>query len=119
VGPSVAHHIHTFFRQPHNLEVIQALLEAGVHWDPLPERPAEIELPLEGKTFVITGTLDSMSREEAKARLQALGGKVTGSVSRNTSYVIAGADPGSKLAKARELGVEVLDEEGLLELIGK
>ena len=117
VGPSVARHIHTFFRQPHNLEVIQALLEAGVHWDSLPERPAETEFPLKGKTFVITGTLDSMSREEAKARLQALGGKVTGSVSRNTSYVIAGADPGSKLAKAQELGVEVLDEEGFRRLL--
>jgi DNA ligase (NAD+) len=119
VGPSVAHHIHTFFRQHHNLEVIQALLGAGIHWDALPELPAEAELPLKGKTFVITGTLSSLSREEAKARLQALGGKVTGSVSKNTSYVIAGADPGSKLAKAQELGVEVLDEEGFLRLIGQ
>jgi DNA ligase (NAD+) len=118
VGPSVAHHIHTFFRQPHNLEVIQALLDAGIRWDPLPELPATEELPLQGKTFVITGTLSAMSREEAKARLQALGGKVTGSVSKNTSYVIAGAEPGSKLAKAQELGVEVLDEEGFWGLVG-
>jgi DNA ligase (NAD+) len=117
VGPSVAHHIHTFFRQSHNLEVIRALLDAGVHWDALPELPPAAELPLKGKTFVITGTLASMSREEAKARLQALGGKVTGSVSRNTSYVIAGTEPGSKLAKAQELGVEVLDETGFLGLV--
>jgi DNA ligase (NAD+) len=118
VGPSVAHHIHTFFRQPHNLEVIRALLEAGIRWDPLPELPAAEELPLKGKTFVITGTLVSMSREEAKARLQALGGKVTGSVSAKTNYLIAGADPGSKLTKAQELGVEVVDEEGFLGLMG-
>ncbi|MGZ8249086.1 NAD-dependent DNA ligase LigA [Methylomagnum sp.] len=117
VGPSVAHHIHTFFRQPHNLEVIQALLEAGVHWDAMPEHPPEAELPLKGKTFVITGTLSAMSREEAKAKLQALGGKVTGSVSKNTTFVIAGAEPGSKLAKAEELGVGVLDEGGFLELV--
>jgi DNA ligase (NAD+) len=117
VGPSVAHHIHTFFRQPHNLEVIQALLAAGIHWDPSPERPPVQELPLAGKTFVITGTLASMSREEAKARLQALGGKVTGSVSAKTNYLIAGADPGSKLKKAEELGLEVLDEEGFGRLL--
>jgi DNA ligase (NAD+) len=118
VGPSVAHHIHTFFRQPHNLEVIRALLDAGIRWEPMPELPAAEELPLQGKTFVITGTLASMSREEAKARLQALGGKVTGSVSAKTHYLIAGAEPGSKLAKAQELGVEVVDEEGFLGLIG-
>ena len=118
VGPSVAHHIQTFFRQPHNLEVVDALLAAGIHWDPLPELPPAAELPLKGKTFVITGTLSALSREEAKAQLQALGGKVTGGVSKNTSYVIAGADPGSKLAKARELGVEVLDEAGFWGLLG-
>ena len=117
VGPSVAHHIHTFFRQPHNLEVIQALLERGIRWDEMPEPPPAAALPLLGKTFVLTGTLNSMSREEAKARLQALGGKVAGSVSKNTGYLIAGADPGSKLAKAQGLGVEVLDEEGFLRLV--
>jgi DNA ligase (NAD+) len=119
VGPSVAHHVHTFFRQPHNLEVIRALLAAGVHWDPLPERPAEAELPLQGKTFVITGTLASLTREEAKAKLQALGAKVTDSVSKKTSAVIAGAEAGSKLTKARELGVEVLDEAGFWGLVGR
>jgi DNA ligase (NAD+) len=118
VGPSVAGHVHTFFRQPHNLEVIEALLAAGIAWEPLPEPPPAAALPLKGQTFVITGTLASMSREEAKARLQALGGKVAGSVSKSTRCVIAGADPGSKLAKAQELGVDVLDEAGFLELIG-
>ncbi|SMF93454.1 DNA ligase (NAD+) [Methylomagnum ishizawai] len=117
VGPSVAHHIHTFFRQPHNLEVVAALLAAGIQWEPMPELPPAAELPLKGQTFVVTGTLESLSREEAKAKLQALGGKVAGSVSKNTRAVIAGADPGSKLAKARELGVEVLDEAGFLALL--
>jgi len=116
IGPSVAHHIYTFFRQPHNVEVVRALLDAGVHWDEIAE--VKTEQPLQGQTFVITGTLSSMSREEAKARLQALGGKVTGSVSKSTSYVIAGADPGSKLTKAQELGVTVLDEAEFLHLIG-
>ncbi|MGX2039269.1 NAD-dependent DNA ligase LigA [Methylocaldum sp. MU1018] len=115
VGPSVAHHIYTFFRQPHNVEVVRALLGAGVHWEEIAE--AKAEQPLRGQTFVITGTLSSMPRDEAKARLQALGGKVTGSVSKSTRYVIAGADPGSKLVKARELGVEVLDETEFLRLI--
>ncbi|MBP1150920.1 MULTISPECIES: NAD-dependent DNA ligase LigA [unclassified Methylocaldum] len=116
IGPSVAHHIHTFFRQAHNVGVVRALLDAGVHWEEVAE--VKTEQPLQGRTFVITGTLSSMSRGEAKARLQALGGKVTGSVSKNTSYVIAGADPGSKLAKAQELGVEVLDEAAFLDLVG-
>jgi len=116
VGPSVAHHIRTFFQQPHNVEVVRALLDAGVHWDEIAE--VKTEQPLRGQTFVITGTLVSMTRDEAKARLQTLGGKVAGSVSKSTSYVIAGADPGSKLAKAQELGVETLDEAGFLRLIG-
>lgn len=116
VGPSVARHIFTFFRQPHNREVIQRLLDSGIHWDPLPERPADVLLPLAGKTFVITGTLDSLSREEAKARVLALGGKAVGSVSKKTDYVVAGAEPGSKLTKARELGIKVLDEAEFLSL---
>ncbi|CAL1239434.1 NAD-dependent DNA ligase LigA [Candidatus Methylocalor cossyra] len=114
VGPSVARHIHTFFRQAHNREVIQALLAAGVHWDPPPPAAA---LPLEGKTLVITGTLESLTREEAKARLEALGAKVTNSVSKHTDYLIVGADPGSKLAKAQALGVEIVDEEGFWRLL--
>lgn len=116
IGPSVAHHIYTFFRQPHNVEVVRALLDAGVHWEEVVK--AKADRPLQGQTFVLTGTLSAMTRDEAKARLQALGGKITGSVSKNTRYVIAGADPGSKLAKAQELGVEVLDEAAFLRLIG-
>lgn len=116
IGPSVAHHIYTFFRQPHNVEVVRALLDAGVHWEEVAK--TKFDQPLQGQTFVLTGTLSAMTREEAKARLQALGGKVTGSVSKNTRYVVAGVDPGSKLGKARELGVDVLDEAAFLRLIG-
>lgn len=116
IGPTVARHVFTFFRQPRNREVIQGLRDAGVRWDPLPERPPEAARPLAGKTFVITGTLPGLTREEAKARVLALGGKAAGSVSRKTDYVVAGADPGSKLAKARELGIPVLDEAGFLQL---
>ncbi|MDF9391287.1 MULTISPECIES: NAD-dependent DNA ligase LigA [Methylococcus] len=115
VGPVVSGHIRLFFAQPHNREVIAQLLACGVSW----ERPAPTErkLPLQGMVFVLTGTLASMSRDEARARLEALGAKVTGSVSRNTSFVVAGSDPGSKLDKAAELGVPVLDEKGFLALL--
>lgn len=112
VGPVVAGQIAAFFLQPHNREVIAELRELGVHW---PEQaPAAGARPLEGQTYVLTGTLESLTREEATARLQALGAKVSGSVSKKTGYVVAGRDAGSKLAKARELGVPVLDEEELL-----
>ena len=115
VGPTVARHVFTFFRQPHNLEVLQGLLDAGIHWDAMPER-STAALPLAGKTFVITGTLDSLSREEAKALVLSLGGKAAGSVSAKTDYVVAGADPGSKLDKAQALGIPVLDEAAFLML---
>jgi DNA ligase (NAD+) len=118
VGPIVAHHIHTFFRQPHNREVIDKLLAVEIHW-PDVEVAAASEQPLSGQTFVLTGTLDSMSRDEAKAKLQALGAKVSGSVSKKTSVVVAGEAAGSKLAKAEKLGVEVWQEEALLELLNK
>ena len=116
VGPVVAQSIHTFFRQKHNREVIDRLIAAGIHWPKVAVKRPE-ELPLAGKTIVLTGTLEGMPRSEAKKRLQALGAKVTGSVSKKTDWVIAGADPGSKLAKAQELGVEILDEDGLRELL--
>ena len=116
VGPIVAAHIHAFFRQSHNIEVIDKLIAAGVHW-PKVERVEEKAQPLAGKTFVLTGTLESMSRSEAKEKLQALGAKVSGSVSKKTDYVVAGADAGSKLAKAQTLGIKVLDEEALLHII--
>lgn len=118
VGPIVAAAIHAFFRQPHNLEVIKALLDAGVRW-PVPPAKTGREQPLLGKTFVITGTLDTMTREEAKARLEALGAKVTGSVSKNTSAVIVGADPGSKLKTALSLGVATWSEDQLRTSLGE
>jgi DNA ligase (NAD+) len=118
IGPVVAAHVHRFFRQKHNREVIAALREAGVTWKDQQRKAGAAEGPLTGKTFVLTGSLDSMSRDEASERITALGGKVTGSVSKRTSYVVAGAEAGSKLAKAQELGVEVLDEKRFLQLLG-
>ena len=118
VGPVVAAHIHAFFRQSHNLEVIENLIKAGVHW-PAIKRPAASQQPLEGKTIVLTGTLFVMSRDEAKQRLQSLGAKVTGSVSKKTDLVVAGAEAGSKLTKAEQLGVEVMDEAGFTALLKK
>jgi DNA ligase (NAD+) len=116
IGPVAATNVRAFFRETHNLEIIERLRTAGVHW-PDEEGLATEAQTLEGKTFVLTGTLTGMSRAQAKARLQALGAKVSGSVSKKTAYVVAGADPGSKLVKARELGVEVLDEAGLMDLL--
>ena len=116
IGPTVAHSLHTFFAQPHNREVVQALRDAGLHW-PEGEALAPTEMPLAGLTVVLTGTLSSLSRDEAKERLEALGAKVAGSVSSKTSYVVAGAQAGSKLDKAQTLGVAVLDEAGLQTLL--
>ncbi|MDH3326754.1 MAG: NAD-dependent DNA ligase LigA [Gammaproteobacteria bacterium] len=115
VGPIVANHLAHFFSQSHNVEVIEKIIEAGVHWPkPLAKTGAQV---LDKMTFVITGTLVSFSRSEAKAQLQALGAKVTGSVSKNTNYVIAGADPGSKADKADKLGVKVLSEDDFNHLL--
>lgn len=116
IGPIVAHSLHTFFAQPHNREVVQALREAGVHW-PEGEALAPTEMPLAGLTVVLTGTLPTMGRDEAKDKLEALGAKVAGSVSKKTSYVVAGLDAGSKLEKAQALGLPVLDEAGLMQLL--
>ncbi len=113
VGPIVAAHIVNFFAQPHNREVIDALRARGVHWpEGAPQRATEG--PLAGKTVVLTGGLDTMSRDEAGARLEALGAKVSGSVSKKTSIVVAGEAAGSKLVKAQELGIEIWDEATLL-----
>ncbi len=117
VGPVVARSIHTFFAQEHNREVLQQLLAAGVHWDEVAAPPRE--QPLLGCTFVLTGTLPTLGREQARARIEAAGGKVSGSVSRKTRYVVVGAEAGSKLDRARELGVELLDEEALLRLLAQ
>jgi DNA ligase (NAD+) len=117
VGPVVAAHVHTFFRQKHNREVIQALREQGVRWPAQKRKARAAEGALSGQTFVITGTLDSMSRDEAADRIKALGGKVSGSVSKKTSSVVVGANAGSKLQKAQELGVQTLDETAFLSLL--
>lgn len=118
VGPVVARSIRTFFDEPHNREVVEQLRACGVHW-PEHEGRQEAAQPqqLAGKTLVLTGTLPSLTREQAKALIEAAGGKVAGSVSRKTDYVVAGEAAGSKLDKARELGVPVLDEAGLRALL--
>lgn len=118
VGPVVAQSIANFFGEPHNVEVIEQLRAAGVHW-PESEPAAKAPAPLAGKTFVLTGTLPTMSREDAKERLEAAGAKVAGSVSKKTDYVVAGAEAGSKLDKAEALGVPVLDEAGMLKLLAE
>ncbi len=118
VGPVVAQAIVDFLSEDHNRQVISALRAAGVHW---PEGQAQRSGhgPLAGKTFVLTGTLASLTRDQATALIEAAGGKVSGSVSKNTDYVVAGADPGSKLDKALALGVTVLDEAGLRRLLNQ
>ncbi len=116
VGPIVADSVHTFFQQPHNREVIEQLRACGVHWDES-EPATAAPRPLAGKTIVLTGALPTLSRDEAKDLLEAAGAKVAGSVSKKTHFVVAGAEAGSKLDKARELGVPVLDEEGLRQLL--
>lgn len=117
VGPVVAQHVHEFFRQPHNLEIIAALREHGINWPAIESESEPETLPLAGKTFVLTGSLETMTRDEARDRIQSAGGKVTGSVSGKTDYVVAGKDPGSKLDKAEQMGVSVLSEAELLELL--
>ena len=119
VGPVVAQSIANFLAEPHNVEVIEQLRAAGVHW---PEsEPAARAAPaaLAGKTFVLTGTLPTLSREDAKEMLEAAGAKVAGSVSKKTDYVVAGAEAGSKLEKAEALGVPVLDEAAMLALLAE
>ncbi|QSI75146.1 NAD-dependent DNA ligase LigA [Niveibacterium microcysteis] len=118
VGPIVAASIAGFFAEAHNREVVEQLRAAGVHW---PESAgladAAATAPLSGKTFVLTGTLPTLSRDEATALIEAQGGKVAGSVSKKTSYVVAGSEAGSKLDKAQQLGITILDEDALLALL--
>ena len=117
VGPIVAQSLRTFFDQPHNREVVEQLRACGVSWEE--GAPAErAAQPLAGKTFVLTGTFPTLKRDEAKEMLEAAGAKVAGSVSKKTDYVVAGEEAGSKLEKARELGVAVIDEAGMLALLG-
>ncbi|MGC4365736.1 NAD-dependent DNA ligase LigA [Hydrogenophaga sp. R2] len=116
VGPVVAQSIRTFFDQPHNREVVEQLRAAGVAW-PEGEGAQNTPQPLLGKTFVLTGTFPTLKRDDARAMLEAAGAKVAGSVSKKTDYVVAGEEAGSKLDKARELGVAVIDEAGMLALL--
>ncbi|WP_227679281.1 NAD-dependent DNA ligase LigA [Psychrobacter sp. Pi2-1] len=117
VGEITAELTYKFFRAPHNIEVITALREAGVYWDKV-EQVASEGLPLDGQTWVITGVLDSMARDEAKAKLQALGAKVSGSISTKTTALLAGDKAGSKLTKAEKLGVKIVGEEEFLAMVG-
>ncbi len=117
VGPIVANHILTFFQQEHNNDVIQALLDAGVEpQNPEPSQSSQ-SLPLKGNTYVLTGTLEKLKRNDAKEQLEALGAKVSGSISKSTTALFAGEKAGSKLTKAEKLGVQVLDENELIKLL--
>ncbi|MDB5812607.1 MAG: ligase, NAD-dependent [Betaproteobacteria bacterium] len=117
VGPVVAQSIADFFSEPHNREVVEQLLAAGVSFEETAARQIDTENPVYGKTFVLTGALPTLTRDEAAQKIRDQGGKVSGSVSKKTDFVVAGADAGSKLEKARELHVAILDEAGLLKLL--
>jgi DNA ligase (NAD+) len=116
IGPIVAKSIRTFFDQAHNREVVEQLRACGVTWEE-GAAGSDAPKPLAGKTFVLTGTLPTLGRDAAKDLIESAGGKVSGSVSKKTSFVVAGTEAGSKLEKAVELGVAVLDEAGLLEML--
>lgn len=118
VGEIVAKHIFYFFRQAHNIEVLNQLIAAGVHWPEIAE-VEESEQSLAGQTFVITGSFTQFSRSDIKAALQALGAKVAGSVSKKTSTLVAGDAAGSKLTKAQDLGIDIMDEQALIDLLNK
>jgi DNA ligase (NAD+) len=117
VGPIVAQSIHTFFAQPHNREVVEQLRACRIEWPEHDGTADKAPKPLLGLTFVLTGTMPTLSRDDAKDMIEAAGGKVSGSVSKKTHYVVAGAEAGSKLEKAQELGTTILDEAGLLALL--
>jgi len=116
VGPVVAASIKRFLAEPHNLEVIHQLQAAGLHWAE-GKAQAVVSSAIVGRTFVLTGALPTMTRDEAKERIEALGGKVAGSVSKRTDYLVAGSEAGSKMEKAQQLGIAILDESQLLELL--
>jgi DNA ligase (NAD+) len=117
VGPVVAESIAAFFRERHNREGVEQLRAAGVRWKEEAPSPKKAAGPFAGKIVVLTGSLASMTRDDAKDRIEAAGGKVTGSVSKKTDYVVAGEEAGSKLDKARELGVAVVDEARFLQML--
>nr|AKZ66524.1 LigA [Francisella tularensis subsp. novicida] len=118
VGDIVASHVRGFFDEEHNLAVVNALIEQGIHWPAL-SAPSEDDQPLAGLTYVLTGTLNTLNRNDAKARLQQLGVKVSGSVSAKTDALVAGEKAGSKLTKAQDLGIDILTEDELIELLQK
>ncbi|MGH8373453.1 MAG: NAD-dependent DNA ligase LigA [Gammaproteobacteria bacterium] len=117
IGPTVAEQVGAFFHQSGNRHVIEGLRKAGVKWPDTARSAGTVSGSFAGKTFVLTGTLAGMTRDEAKQQIQALGGKVTGSVSKKTNYVVAGSEPGSKLTEAQKLGVPILDEAGFRRLL--
>ncbi|KQH83984.1 NAD-dependent DNA ligase LigA [Vibrio furnissii] len=117
VGTIVASHVHAFFAQERNQKVVEELIALGIHWQAIAPKTDDEPQPLAGKVVVLTGTLSQLSRSDAKAALQALGAKVTGSVSKNTDILFAGEAAGSKLAKAQELGIEIRDEQDLIAMI--
>jgi DNA ligase (NAD+) len=119
VGKVVANSVLQFFSEPHNLTVIELLLAMGVYWRDTMSVNDVVDNPLQGSVFVVTGTLPTLSRDEAKAKIEAVGAKVAGSVSKKTTYVVVGADPGSKFIKAQELGVTIIDETELINILGK
>jgi DNA ligase (NAD+) len=116
VGPKVSQSIRRFFAEERNRDLIERLRQVGFSFTHVVKK--KMVGPLQGKTFVLTGTLPKLTREEAKARIESAGGKITGSVSKKTDYVVAGEEAGSKLDKARALGVKVIDEAELLGMIG-
>jgi DNA ligase (NAD+) len=115
IGPRIAESIERFFADPHNRQLVERLRRAGIQFTAGANVSGPV--PLRGQTFVITGTLSSMSREEAKAKIEQLGGKTSSSVSKKTNFLVAGGEPGSKLTRAREFGVRVLDENEFLDLL--
>ena len=119
VGPVVAHSIASFFAEPHNREVIEQLLAARVSFAETAPQRLDTTSPVYGKTFVLTGTLPHLKRDEAQQRIRDRGGKVSASVSRQTDYVVAGTEPGSKYDKALELGITLLDEADFLKLFDR
>jgi DNA ligase (NAD+) len=118
VGEIIAQSVHQWFRDPRNQQLIERLRATGLNFQSDTYRAKAAPGPLAGKTFVLTGTLPNLKREEAQAKIEAAGGKVSGSVSKKTDYVVAGEEAGSKLEKARQLNVPILDEPGLLKLLG-
>ncbi|KES15230.1 NAD-dependent DNA ligase (contains BRCT domain type II), partial [Gilliamella apicola SCGC AB-598-I20] len=117
----IAESIVDFFQEPHNRDVIEQLTSAeiGIHWPDVEIQPLTIDSPFSGKTVVLTGTLSQLTRDDAKDKLKKLGAKVTGSVSKKTDLVIAGESAGSKLTKAEELGIKVIDEQEMIDLLNQ